>query len=96
MGVKPTVFVTRRLPVAVEDRLQRDYQARLNPDDRLYAADELIEQAKGAQAILPCHTERFSADVFQRLPAEVKIIANFSVGYDHVDLDAARAREGLS
>jgi lactate dehydrogenase-like 2-hydroxyacid dehydrogenase len=90
--VKPTVFVTRKLPVAVENRLQRDYDARLNPDDRLYSRDELVERARGAQAILPCHTEHFSADVLERLPAEVKIIANFSVGYDHVDVEAARAR----
>jgi lactate dehydrogenase-like 2-hydroxyacid dehydrogenase len=92
MSSKPTVLVTRKLPIAVEARLQRDYQARLNPDDRLYSQDELIERARGAQAILPCHTEHFSADVLQRLPAEVRIIANFSVGYDHVDVEAARAR----
>jgi lactate dehydrogenase-like 2-hydroxyacid dehydrogenase len=90
--VKPVVLVTRKLPVAVEERLQRDYEARLNPDDRLYSSDELIEKAGGAQAIMPCHTERFSADVFERLPAEVRIIANFSVGFDHVDLEAARKK----
>ena len=92
MSPKPTILVTRKLPAAVEDRLQRDYEARLNPDDRLYSPDELIEGARGAQAILPCHTERFTADVVQRLPREVRIIANFSVGYDHVDLEAARAK----
>jgi lactate dehydrogenase-like 2-hydroxyacid dehydrogenase len=90
MSEKPVVLVTRKLPAAVEDRLRRDYQARLNPDDRLYSKDDVIEQARGAQAILPCHTEHFSADVIQRLPAEVKIIANFSVGFDHVDIHAAR------
>jgi lactate dehydrogenase-like 2-hydroxyacid dehydrogenase len=92
MNTKPTVLVTRKLPTAVEDRLQRDYQARLNPDDKLYSRDELVERARGAQAILPCHTEHFTAEVLQRLPAEVRIIANFSVGYDHVDVEAARAR----
>lgn len=92
MSLKPTVFVTRKLPNAVEDRLQRDYEARLNPNDRLYSRDEIVERARGAQAILPCHTEHFSADVVQRLPDEVKIIANFSVGYDHVDLAAARSK----
>jgi lactate dehydrogenase-like 2-hydroxyacid dehydrogenase len=92
MNAKPTVFVTRKLPRTVEDRLQRDYQARLNPDDRLYSRDELVEHAHGAQAILPCHTEHFTADVLKRLPDEVRIIANFSVGFDHVDLEAARAR----
>ena len=44
----------------MEGRLQRDYEARLNPDDRLYSKDELIERAKGAQAILPCHTEHLA------------------------------------
>ncbi len=92
MSVKPVVLVTRKLPPKVEDRLRRDYQARLNPDDRLYSKDELIAQAQGAQAILPCHTEHFSADVFEQLPAEVKIIANFSVGFDHVDVEAAKKK----
>jgi lactate dehydrogenase-like 2-hydroxyacid dehydrogenase len=90
--IKPVVLVTRKLPAAVESRLMRDYQARLNPNDRLYSKDELIEHAAGAQAILPCHTEHFSADVFERLPADVRIIANFSVGFDHVDVEAARKK----
>lgn len=92
MSAKATVFVTRKLPDAVEDRLRRDYDARLNPDDKLYSRDEIIERSRGAQAILPCHTEHFTAEVLQRLPADVRIIANFSVGYDHVDVTAARAK----
>ncbi len=92
MSDKPVVLVTRKLPDAVEERLSRDYEARLNPDDKLYSKDDLIERAAGAQAILPCHTEHFSAEVFERLPKEVKIIANFSVGYDHVDTEAAKKR----
>ena len=52
----------------------------------------MIELAAGADAIVPCHTERFSAEVIERLPATVKVIANFSVGVDHVDLAAAKAR----
>ena len=92
MSARPVVLVTRKLPTAVEMRLQRDYEARLNPDDRLYSKDDLVERARGAQAILPCHTEHFSAEVFERLPPEVKIIANFSVGFDHVDVEAARKK----
>lgn len=90
--MKPVVLVTRKLPDAVEDRLRRDYQPRLNPDDRLYASDELVARAAGAAAILPCHTERLSAEVIARLPDSIRIIANFSVGFDHVDLAAAKAR----
>ncbi len=91
---KPTVLVTRRLPDAVHARLERDYDARLNPEDRLYDKDALIAAAQGADAILPCHTEHFTEDVFAGLPDSVKIIANFSVGYDHVDVKAA-AKHGV-
>ena len=92
MSEKPAVLVTRKLPEAVEERLRRDYDARLNPDDRLYGADEIVERAEGAVAILPCHTERFTAELIARLPAGLRAIVNFSVGVDHVDLAAAAAR----
>ncbi len=90
--MKPVVLVTRKLPDSVEDRLRRDYTPRLNPDDALYSGDEIIERAQGADAILPCHTEKFTAAVIARLPESVRVIANFSVGYDHVDTAAAKAR----
>ncbi|MFA5915450.1 MAG: D-glycerate dehydrogenase [Burkholderiales bacterium] len=90
--MKPVVLVTRKLPDRVEDRLRRDYNPILNPDDALYSGDEIIERAKGADAIMPCHTEKFSAAVIARLPQSVRVIANFSVGYDHVDTAAAKAR----
>jgi lactate dehydrogenase-like 2-hydroxyacid dehydrogenase len=87
---KPVILVTRKLPPAVEERLARDYDARLNPDDALYERDELLKRAEGADAIMPCHTEHFDKDVFERLPKSVRIVANFSVGYDHVDIQAAK------
>jgi lactate dehydrogenase-like 2-hydroxyacid dehydrogenase len=90
--MKPSILVTRKLPDAVEARLRRDYDVRLNPGDILYSGDEIIERAKDVDAILPCHTEIFSAEVIARLPGRVRAIANFSVGYDHVDLQAAKAK----
>jgi len=92
MAGKPTVFVTRKLPEAVEARLSRDYEAILNPDDKLYSADELVEISARADAILPCHSEKLTAEVIGRLSDRVKAIANFSVGYDHVDVAAAKER----
>jgi lactate dehydrogenase-like 2-hydroxyacid dehydrogenase len=92
MSTKPIVVVTRKLPQAVEDRLRRDYDPRFNEQDRLYTTDELIRRATGADAILPCHTEPFSADVIARLPDSIRAITNFSVGVDHVDLAAAKTR----
>lgn len=90
--MKPVILVTRKLPDAVEDRLRRDFDPILNPDDTLYSSDEIIERAKGVDAILPCHTEQFTAEVIARLPENIRAIANYSVGYDHVDIDAAKAR----
>ncbi|MGD8953640.1 MAG: D-glycerate dehydrogenase [Desulfobacterales bacterium] len=90
--MKSVVLVTRKLPNAVEERLQRDYDPILNPDDALYTSDEIIDRAKNADAILPCHTEKFTAEVIARLPECVRAIANYSVGYDHVDVEAAKAR----
>ena len=92
MNDKPVVLVTRRLPAAVEARLQRDYAPRLNRGDSVYSSEEILELAAGAVAIIPCHTERLSAEVIARLPDSVRAICSFSVGYDHIDLDAARAR----
>lgn len=89
---RPVVLVTRKLPDAVEARLQRDYDARLNPNDRLYSGDDLVALAADADAVIPCHTERFTADVIARLPDRLRAICNFSVGYDHVDTKAAAAR----
>jgi lactate dehydrogenase-like 2-hydroxyacid dehydrogenase len=90
-SIKPVVLVTRKLPEAVEERLQRDYEPRLNPDDRLYTKDQVIEMADGADAILSCHTEHLTADVIGRLPDSIRAIANYSVGFDHVNLEAAKA-----
>jgi lactate dehydrogenase-like 2-hydroxyacid dehydrogenase len=90
--MKPRVLVTRKLPDAVERRLRRDYDPILNPTDTLYSKDDIISKAAQVDAILPCHTEKFDADVIARLPENVKVIANFSVGYDHCDTEAAKKR----
>ncbi len=92
MKERHSVLVTRKLPAAVESRLQRDYDVRLNPDDRLYSAAELLELAADADAILACHTEKFTADLIPHLAERVRAIVNFSVGYDHVDVAAAKDR----
>ncbi len=52
----------------------------------------MLALAADAHAILPCHTEHLRAEVIARLPDSVRIIANFSVGVDHCDLEAAKAR----
>ena len=88
----PLVFVTRRLPDAVEERLRRDYRPRLNPGDQVYGPDELIAGSAGAAAILTCATDPWPALLIARLPPCVRALATFSAGFEHIDLAAASAR----
>ena len=92
MSAKPSVLVTRKLPEAVEARLSAYYDCHFNVDDRQYSSDELIELSQGMAAIVPCHTEKLTAEVVARLSGSVKIVANFSVGVDHCDLEALAGR----
>jgi lactate dehydrogenase-like 2-hydroxyacid dehydrogenase len=89
---RPTVFVTRMLPPAVEARLTRDYDARLNPGDRIFTPDELAARAADADAMLICTSEKITAALVGRLPSRLKVISTFSVGYEHIDVAACRAR----
>jgi len=93
MSNKPALLITRKLSDKTEARATRDYDVRLNPDDQLYSADELLQKCQSVDAILPCHSEIFNAEFVMRLPPQIKIIANHSVGVDHCDLPALRARE---
>jgi lactate dehydrogenase-like 2-hydroxyacid dehydrogenase len=90
---KTSVLVTRRLPEAVEARLARDYDPRLNPRDELYNDEQIVQLAQGVQAIIPCHTEKLTGSLIARLPESVRAICSFSVGFDHIDLAAAKARD---
>lgn len=88
---RPRLFVTRKLPPDVEARLDRDYEATLNPGDGLPTRETILEGADGKDGLLVTVTDRIDARLIGALPDSVKIIATFSVGYDHIDLAAAKA-----
>lgn len=88
---KPKLLITRKLRPIVEARAARDYDVVLNPDDTVFTPDELIAACRSVDAVLPCHSEHFSAEVIAAIGPGLKIIANHSVGTDHVDLVAAKA-----
>ncbi len=92
MTRKPTVLVTRKLPTAVETRLAQDYTPRFNEADKLYTPEELLSKAVGADALLITPTDQLTADVIDKLPDRVRAIATFSVGYDHINLEATQKR----
>ena len=92
MSGKPRILCTRRLPPNVEARLVRDYDATLNPEDRLYSAEDLVAGSESRDGILCAGGDPMTAGVVERLPESVRIIATYSVGYEHVAVEAARAR----
>ena len=89
---KPTLLVTRRLPPAIEARAAEEFDARLSPDDHRVTGADILARADGAAAILCCPAEKLDAATISQLPDSVKVIGTFSVGYDHIDIAATRAR----
>jgi lactate dehydrogenase-like 2-hydroxyacid dehydrogenase len=90
--MKTKLLITRKLPDAVERRAAQAYDADLNARDRQYSAAEMVKKAAGMDAILCTVTDDFSATIIGKLPESVRILATFSVGYDHIDVAAAQAR----
>ncbi len=89
---KPTLWISRKLSANTEARAQQNYNVILNPDDTLSTSEDLIRMSAEVDAIIPCHSEIFNADVASQLDPRLKIIANHSVGVDHCDLDALKNR----
>ena len=89
-GARPRVVVTRRIPEAVEARLAERFDAVLNPDDRPMSGEQLVEAMRTADALLPTVTDRVSAEVLGAAGRRVRIVSNFGVGYNNIDVEAAR------
>jgi lactate dehydrogenase-like 2-hydroxyacid dehydrogenase len=89
---RPVVVVTRRLPEPVHQALARAFDARLNPDDRPLSADGLREAVGSADALLTTVTDKVTAEVLAAEPRRAGLVANFGVGFNNIDVEAAKAR----
>ncbi len=87
---KPKVVVTRRWPEAVEAALREDFDVVFNESDRAMTSEELRQAMQTADAVLPTVTDKIDAEVFNGGNPRAKILANFGVGYSHIDIGAAR------
>src|SRR6202162_3423647 len=90
---KPILVVTSRYPEEVEDRIDRDYNARRNPDQFPFSQQKLLSATEGAEAMFITPADRVGAGVFQKVSPSLKIIATYSVGFEHIDLEAAARRK---
>ncbi len=89
---KPLVVVTRRLPDMVETRMRELFDARLNVEDRALSQAELAEAVKMADVLVPTITDRIDNGVLAQAGPNLKLIANFGNGVDHIDVASALAR----
>lgn len=90
---RPRIVVTRRLPDLVERSIAARFDARFNPDDVPLSAAELTEALATADGVLCTVTDRLDGAVIRGAePLHARIVANFGVGYNHVDVTAARER----
>jgi lactate dehydrogenase-like 2-hydroxyacid dehydrogenase len=89
---RPVVTVTRRLTPGVESALAERFEVRLNRDDTPPGAEALRSALSASDAVLCTVSDRFDAAVLGVEPLRARLLANFGVGYEHIDLAAARAR----
>ena len=89
---KPLVIVTRRLPDVIETRMMELFDARLNLDDAPMTPDQLSEAVRTADILVPTVTDRVDARILEQAGPQLRLIASFGTGVDHIDLKAARQK----
>jgi glyoxylate reductase len=89
---KPRVVVTRKLPEAIETRMMELFDTRLNDSDTPMTKAALIEAVKTAEILVPTVTDRIDSSILAHANPELRLIANYGTGIDHIDVEAAYAR----
>jgi glyoxylate reductase len=85
------VLVTRRIPSGVLSRLQAECDVDLHDTQALMPRDELKARLAGKEGVVCVLTDRIDGDVLDAAPG-LKVVANIAVGYDNIDVAAARER----
>ena len=90
--MKKKIILTRRWTKEVEQVLSQQYDCEINTSDVPFTADQLRDALQRADALLTTVTDRVDAPVLTVENPRASVIANFGVGYSHIDIDAAKAR----
>lgn len=90
-----TIFIARKIPDAGLKllRAKKNFRIRMNPHDRVLTREELKRGVRGTDAILSLLTDRIDGEILDAAGKQLKVIANYAVGFDNIDLDAAKKRE---
>ena len=86
---KTKVIVTRRLPELVEARMMELFDTELNSDDHPFLESELIDAVNRADVLVPTVTDKIEKKILEKSNKNLKLIANFGAGVDHISLDYA-------
>ena len=89
---KPKIIVTRKLPDQVETRMRELFDTQLNLDDTPMSREALLDAVSRADALVPTITDHIDGDLIAAAGDQLKLIANFGAGIDHIDVAAATAR----
>ncbi|NTJ61535.1 D-glycerate dehydrogenase [Agrobacterium rhizogenes] len=89
---KPRILVTRRWPSAVEAVLSERFDTTLNQDDEALDAGQLREALLTHDAVLPTVSDKLPAPLFEGEAIRTKILGNFGVGFNHIDIKAAKEK----
>jgi glyoxylate reductase len=89
---KPKVIVTRKLPDPVETRMRELFDTELNLTDDPMDRAALAQAMQRAQVLAPTITDKIDAELIAGAGEQLKLIANFGAGVDHIDVAAATAR----
>lgn len=87
-----SIFVSLALPDYVKADLAAEFDATFNESGDLMSQDALVKSAAGKDAIMVYVADKVDRRCIERLPKSIKAIATYSVGYDHIDLEAAKER----
>lgn len=87
-----TLFITRKLPDPVLDKAREVFDVTVRDNTAPLSRDELIQSLSAYDVVLPTLGDAYRADIFDAVPEKrTKLLANFGVGYNHIDAAAARA-----
>ncbi len=89
---KLSVVVTRRLPEPVETRLSELFDVQLNDSDTPFSREQLVQAVKTADVLVPTLNDKIDARLLAQAGENLKLIANYGSGVDHIDVQTARQR----
>ena len=89
---KPLVVVTRRLPEVVEARMRELFDIRLSPDDKPMSSEALASALREADVLVPTVTDKIDSGLLAQAGPNLRLIANFGNGVDHIDVAVALER----